>query len=118
MMYIQEIIARGKPSNYIMEAIGDLYAMIRRLVGDDEGKKSDSWHGGSISVRYLSPYHSFRVSLRADADLFPAVTRRALRCIFPLPPSSLFLIIPPLSNAIHAARRCCNIGNSLCSDDA
>ena len=53
MMYIQEIIARGEPSNYIMEAIGDLYAMIRRLVGDDEGKKSDSWRlhiRGPLSV--------------------------------------------------------------------
>ena len=81
-MYIPEIIARVEPSNYIMEAIGDLYAMIRRLVASAMMRPRNLIVGGSISVRYLSPYHSFRVSLRADADLFPAVTRRALRCIF------------------------------------
>ena len=35
-----------------MEAIGDLYAMIRRLVeDDDEGKKSDRWR---LHIRPLS----------------------------------------------------------------
>ena len=68
----------------------------------------------------IPSYHSFRVSLRAAADLFPVV---ATACVFLLP---LFLIIRLLSNLIHGGvappTTISDVGNALppmwCADTA
>ena len=83
MMYIQETIARGKPSNYIVEAIDDLYAMIRRLVGDDEGKKSDSWR-----------LH-IRCPLSVALSQLPSLVTRRCRLISGCNTPRLALHLPP-----------------------